>query len=147
MADIKQELAGALAGLGATITEAMDQIEGFVPCGHPAAVITDALTSLKESDVAEELGEKVETVKGFIQHVSANRGVTAHESADVSALSEAKAKLLDELQDVAARVKAAGTQLPEVNEALYRGLAAIKAEGDEAAQAALAKLAELKARL
>lgn len=34
--DTKQQLINALAGLGSTITEAMDVIEGFVPCGHPA---------------------------------------------------------------------------------------------------------------
>ena len=32
--DTKQQLVNALAGLGSTITEAMDVIEGFVPCGH-----------------------------------------------------------------------------------------------------------------
>lgn len=30
--DTKQQLVNALAGLGSTITEAMDVIEGFVPC-------------------------------------------------------------------------------------------------------------------
>lgn len=147
MADIKAELSGALAGLGATITEAMDEIEGFVPCGHPAAVITSALDALKNSDAAEELGEHVDTVKGFIQHVSENRGVTAHESADTSALSETKAALLEELQELGAKIKEASEQLPEVNEQLYRGLAALKTEGDEAAKLALEKVAEAKAKL
>lgn len=38
--DTKQQLVNALAGLGSTITEAMDVIEGFVPCGHPALTVS-----------------------------------------------------------------------------------------------------------
>ena len=41
--DTKQQLVNALAGLGSTITEAMDVIEGFVPCGHPALTVSNAL--------------------------------------------------------------------------------------------------------
>lgn len=33
--DTKQQLVNALAGLGSTITEAMDVIEGFVPADIP----------------------------------------------------------------------------------------------------------------
>ena len=43
--DTKQQLINALAGLGSTITEAMDVIEGFVPCGHPALTVSNALGS------------------------------------------------------------------------------------------------------
>ena len=39
-------LAGALVGLGGTISQAMDEIEDFIPCGHPAAVVIDGLASL-----------------------------------------------------------------------------------------------------
>ena len=39
--DTKQQLVNALAGLGSTITEAMDVIEGFVPCGHPALTVSN----------------------------------------------------------------------------------------------------------
>lgn len=41
--DTKQQLVNALAGLGSTITEAMDVIEGFVPCGHPALTVSTPL--------------------------------------------------------------------------------------------------------
>lgn len=44
--DTKQQLVNALAGLGSTITEAMDVIEGFVPCGHPALTVSNALVAL-----------------------------------------------------------------------------------------------------
>ena len=41
------QLAGALVGLGGTIYQAMDEIDGFVPCGHPATVVIDGLASLQ----------------------------------------------------------------------------------------------------
>ena len=44
--DTKQQLVNTLAGLGSTITEAMDVIEGFVPCGHPALTVSNALVAL-----------------------------------------------------------------------------------------------------
>lgn len=48
--DTKQQLVNALAGLGSTITEAMDVIEGFVPCGHPALTVSNALVALDADD-------------------------------------------------------------------------------------------------
>ncbi len=50
--DTKQQLVNALAGLGSTITEAMDVIEGFVPCGHPALTVSNALVALDVDDDA-----------------------------------------------------------------------------------------------
>ena len=50
--DTKQQLVNALAGLGSTITEAMDVIEGFVPCGHPALTVSNALVVLDADDDA-----------------------------------------------------------------------------------------------
>ena len=52
--DTKQQLVNALAGLGSTITEAMDVIEGFVPCGHPALTVSNALVALDADD--DEIG-------------------------------------------------------------------------------------------
>lgn len=74
--DTKQKLVNALAGLGSTITEAMDVIEGFVPCGHPALTVSNALVALDADDDAA-LAQQLETVEGFIDHVSENRGVAA----------------------------------------------------------------------
>ena len=70
--DTKQQLVNALVGLGSTITEAMDVIEGFVPCGHPALVVTGALNALTDGADEATLAEHVETVRGFIDHVSEN---------------------------------------------------------------------------
>lgn len=72
--DTKQQLVNALAGLGSTITEAMDVIEGFVPCGHPALTVSNALVALDADDNAA-LAQQLETVESFIDHVSENRGV------------------------------------------------------------------------
>ena len=74
--DTKQQLVNALAGLGSTITEAMDVIEGFVPCGHPALTVSNALVALDANDDVA-LAQQLETVEGFIDHVSENRGVVA----------------------------------------------------------------------
>ena len=80
--DTKQKLVNALAGLGSTITEAMDVIEGFVPCGHPALTVSNALVALDADDDAA-LAQQLETVKGFIDHVSENRGVAAYHGIEV----------------------------------------------------------------
>ena len=45
MNEIQNELAGATVALGATITAAMDDAPGFVPCGTPAQVVLDALNA------------------------------------------------------------------------------------------------------
>lgn len=80
--DTKQQLVNALAGLGSTITEAMDVIEGFVPCGHPALTVSNALVALDADDDAA-LAQQLETVEGFIDHVSENRGVAAYHGIEV----------------------------------------------------------------
>ena len=80
--DTKQQLVDALAGLGSTITEAMDVIEGFVPCGHPALTVSNALVALDADDNAA-LAQQLETVESFIDHVSENRGVAAHHGIEV----------------------------------------------------------------
>ena len=83
--DTKQQLVDALAGLGSTITEAMDVIEGFVPCGHPALTVSNALVALDVDDDAA-LAQQLETVEGFIDHVSENRGVAAYHGIEVDML-------------------------------------------------------------
>ena len=62
--DTNQQLVNALAGLGSTITEAMDVIEGFVPCGHPALTVSNALVALDADDDAA-LAQQLETVEAL----------------------------------------------------------------------------------
>ncbi|MFR7670235.1 MAG: hypothetical protein ACLU0O_05525 [Collinsella sp.] len=101
--DTKQQLVNALAGLGSTITEAMDVIEGFVPCGHPALTVSNALVALDADDDAA-LAQQLETVEGFIDHVSENRGVTAYHGVEVE-LAGPKADLLAAIREVGALMR------------------------------------------
>lgn len=112
--DTKQQLVNALAGLGSTITEAMDVIEGFVPCGHPALTVSNALVALDADDDAA-LAQQLETVEGFIDHVSENRGVAAYHGIEVE-LAGPKADLLAAIREVGALMQTAGVKNTQVNE-------------------------------
>ena len=142
--DTKQQLVNALAGLGATIAEAMDVIEGFVPCGHPALTVSNALVAPNADDDAA-LAQQLETVKGFIDHVSENRGVTAHHDIFVE-LAGPKADLLAAIREVGALMQTAGVKNTQVNEWVYRSLAALN-DSDEAAAKKLAEAPAIKAAL
>lgn len=142
--DTKQQLVNALVGLGATITEAMDVIEGFVPCGHPALTVSNALVSLGTDDDAA-LAQQLETVKGFIDHVSENRGVTAHHDASVE-LTGSKANLFAAIREVGTLMQTAGVKNTQVNEWVYRSLAALN-DSDEKAAEKLAEAPVIKAEL
>ena len=123
--DTKQQLVNALAGLGSTITEAMDVIEGFVPCGHPALTVSNALVALDADDDAA-LAQQLETVEGFIDHVSENRGVAVE-------LAGPKADLLAAIREVGALMQTAGVKNTQVNEWVYRSLAALDSSDEKAA--------------
>ena len=118
--DTKQQLVNALAGLGSTITEAMDVIEGFVPCGHPALTVSNALVAL-DADDDTALAQQLETVEGFIDHVSENR-------------------------EVGALMQTAGVKNTQVNEWVYRSLAALDSSDEKAAKQ-LAESPAIKAEL
>lgn len=134
-------LAGALVGLGGTITQAMNELEGFVPCGHPASVVIDGLVALNKDLTEAELNEKTETVRGFIDHVSEHRGVPAHPVASMEDVSSSRHELLDCLEDVARKLQPKGGLHQNINEWMYRSLAAI--EGT--AEAVSLQLAEANA--
>ena len=135
------QLAGALVGLGGTIYQAMDEIDGFVPCGHPATVVIDGLASLQARLSDEELSKKTESVCGFINHVSEKRGVPVHSVANVKEFSSSKKELLARLADIACQLQAKEATHQTINAWLYRGLAAL--EGDS--NAAMSMLAEANA--
>lgn len=142
--DTKQQLINALAGLGSTITEAMDVIEGFVPCGHPALTVSNALVALDADDDAA-LAQQLETVKGFIDHVSENRGVTAHHDVFVE-FTGPKANLFAAIREVGTLMQTAGVKNTQVNEWVYRSLAALN-DSDEAATEKLAEAPAIKTAL
>ena len=95
--DTKQQLVNALAGLGSTITEAMDVIEGF------------------------------------IDHVSENRGVAAYHGIEVE-LAGPKADLFAAIREVGALMQTAGVKNTQVNEWVYRSLAALNDSDDKAVE-------------
>lgn len=130
--DTKQQLVNALAGLGSTITEAMDIIEGFVPCGHPALTVSNALVALDADDDAT-LAEQIETVEGFIDHVSENRGVTAYHGLAIE-LAGPKADLFAAIREVGALMQTAGVKNTQVNEWVYRSLAALNGTNEKATE-------------
>ena len=130
--DTKQQLVNALAGLGSTITEAMDVIEGFVPCGHPALTVSNALVVLDADDDAA-LAQQLETVEGFIDHVSENRGVAAYHGIEVE-LAGPKADLLAAIREVGTLMQTAGVKNTQVNEWVYRSLAALDSSDEKAAE-------------
>ena len=140
--DTKQQLVNALVGLGSTITEAMDVIEGFVPCGHPALTVSNALVALDADDDAA-LAQQFETVAGFIDHVSENRGVAAYHGVE---LAGPKADLLAAIREVGALMQTAGVKNTQVNEWVYRSLAALN-DSDEKAAEKLVEAPVIKAAL
>ena len=142
--DTKQQLINALVGLGSTITEAMDVIEGFVPCGHPALTVSNALVALDADDDAA-LAQQLETVEGFIDHVSENRGVTAHHDVFVEFVGP-KADLLAAIREVGALMQTAGVKNTQVNEWVYRSLATLN-DSDEKIAERLAEVPTIKAAI
>ena len=130
--------------LGSTITEAMDVIEGFVPCGHPALTVSNALVALDADDDAA-LAQQLETVEGFIDHVSENRGVAAYHGIEVE-LAGPKADLLAAIREVGTLMQTAGVKNTQVNEWVYRSLAALDSSDEKAAEQ-LAESPTIKAEL
>lgn len=143
--DTKQQLINALVGLGSTITETMDEIEGFVPCGHPALVVTAAINAISDNVDDAALTEQLETVSGFIDHVAEHRGVTAYHGLDIE-LAESATELFNEIRTVAALMKTAGVKNVQANEWLYRSLAAIR-QGKQTIKTQLDQTEAIKATL
>lgn len=140
----RNQLLGALIGLGGTISQAMDEIEGFVPCGRPAGVVLGGLAACgDESATGEELARDTQTVIGFIEHVSSHRGVPAHDPR-TEELSGEECQLAEGLVEFAGRVQ--GKELPaDLNAFVYRALAALDACDARAVAAARARLTSVSA--
>lgn len=132
MSEQKNLLAGSVIALGATITEAMDDAPGFVPCGTPAQVILNAINTYAGSDDAAA-AQTAQQVSGFVGHVSEHRGVTAHETADVEQLSDQQKELAQKVLDLA-KAATADTMDPQQTEWLYRALGALEPGATTAAE-------------
>lgn len=136
MNEMQNELAGATVALGATITAAMDDVPGFVPCGTPAQVVLDALAAAGAAEPEADLAQRVAQVRGFVEHVSGHRGVPAHAGTDITALSPVGKQLLDALFSFAASANAESLS-PDATSWLYRSLAALEGNDDEKVTAQL----------
>ncbi len=136
MNDLQNELAGATVALGATITAAMDDVPGFVPCGTPSQVVTGALAAAGTEEAPADLAARVQQVHGFVEHVADHRGVASHADTDVKSISSAARQLLEALLGFAAAADAEGVT-PDEAEWLYRSLAAVESGDDERATAQL----------
>ena len=91
------------------------------------------------------LAQQFETVEGFIDHVSENRGVTAYHGIEVE-LAGPKADLFAAIREVGALMQTAGVKNTQVNEWVYRSLAALN-DSDEKAAEQLAESPTIKAEL
>ena len=141
-------LAGALVGLGGTITNAMNADPEFVPCGRPAGIVMTNVAALDATMPASELNERVMQVLALMEHVGEHHGATVAGAYDASALSPVKESLLGaliELTGAALPALERGVNDREVSAYFYRSLAAVAAD-DAAAEGQLSKLSSIMER-
>lgn len=137
VAAAQDELVAELVGLGTTMCNAMDAIEGFVPCGHAFGVVIEGLNASAGHFEPAYIREVTEAVRARSEHVSDHRGVAQGEAVAVrSALKGAadekaaamRAQLLVALQGMAPyamRAMELGVMDDSVDVALARGLSAL----------------------
>lgn len=119
-----QNLINAVIGLGATISEAMDNDSSFVPCGKPAAVVNKALELATTNTPDEALIQHTQAVNAFTQHVSEHRGVSAH-NVQLTTFSEEQQKLFETTAKRALEVQKSEEHQPEIMAQIYRNLASL----------------------
>lgn len=135
--DARWRLVAELAGLGATMSAAMEAIPGFVPCGHAFGVVIDGLAAAAASDDAAELDELACAVRARSEHVAEHRGVAQGAVVDMRralAAPSMRVQLLCALEGVALAAQRAmvlGAMSDDVDVALADGLAALLHEDDE----------------
>lgn len=141
-------LAGALVGLGGTITNAMNDNPEFVPCGRPAGIVMTNVAVLGDELPAGELAQRTQMVLALMNHVGEHHGAEVAGAYDASSLSPVKVALLDaltELTGLALPALQRGVNDRETSAYFYRSLAAVAAD-DAAAEAQLGKLADVMDR-
>lgn len=133
--DARRVLVSELAGLGATMTSAMNADPGFMPCGHAFGVVADGLAAAASSTDVAELEALTQAVRERSAHVAAHRGVSQGDAADVrramgqsAGVPTMRALLLVELMGIglaAQRGLAMGAFSDEVNILMVNGLDAL----------------------
>lgn len=130
-AGLRDALLDELVGLGATMSAAMDAIEGFVPCGHAFGVVIEGLAACAMSVDATQISQIAEAVRARSEHVADHRGVPQGQASGVrQGLGEGKegqmrAQVLASLlgiAPIALRAMELGEMSDTVNVALARGL-------------------------
>ena len=140
------ELAGALIGLGGTITNAMDADPDFTPCRRPAGIVMGNVAALGENLPDEEYAARTEQVLALMEHVGEHHGATVAGAHDASALTAEQEELLSALIELTATTLPkleADVFSPEVNAFFYRSLATLAGDGS-AVEGQLAKLASVQ---
>ncbi len=126
----RDELLAELCGLGATMSNAMAAVPGFVPCGHAFGVVIEGLYASVACGSVEELEQVIAAVHDRSEHVSAHRGVELGAvAAPASATAEA-ALLLVAIRGMAADAYCAmqlGRMDDDVDVLLANALAALGA--------------------
>ena len=128
--DKRDELLAELCGLGATMSNAMEAMPGFVPCGHAFGVVIEGLYASVACGSEEQLDQIIEAVHDRSEHVSEHRGVAAGAVAVPAATTPEAALLLAALRGMAADVYCAmelGRMDDDVDVLLANALAALGA--------------------
>ena len=142
-------LAGALIGLGGTLTNAMKDDPEFVPCGRPAGIVMTNVAMLGRDIDAADMAQRTRQVTMLADHVGDHHGAEVAPLGDARELSPAKADLLDSLIEMTTFTLPAvqnGIWDKDVNEFFYRSLACLADPTDNVAKAQLAKLPEIQAK-
>lgn len=120
----QNRVAGLIVALGATITAAMDDAPGFVPCGTPTQVILSAISTVERGNDAE-LAQEEQTLENFIQHVAGHRGVAPHAAANLEHLTPEQQQTVQRIREFAANADP-NSVTPETASSLYRDLASLE---------------------
>ena len=126
----RDQLLAELCGLGATMTNAMAAVPGFVPCGHAFGVVIEGLYASVACGSEPELDEIAAAVHDRSEHVSAHRGVEAGAVSAPDASAPEAALLLAALRGMAADAYCAmslGRMDDEADVLLANALAALGA--------------------
>ncbi len=126
----RDELLAELCGLGATMSNAMAAVPGFVPCGHAFGVVIEGLYASVACGSVDDLEQVIAAVHDRSEHVSAHRGVELGAVAAPAAATAEAALLLAAIRGMAADAYCAmqlGRMDDDVDVLLANALAALGA--------------------
>ncbi|MGI6754898.1 MAG: hypothetical protein ACOX4F_02635 [Atopobiaceae bacterium] len=130
---MSDQLVSALVSLGQTLSNAMDAVPGFVPCGHAFGELAAGICALDSADESQA----IEAVRARAAHISDHRGVElGAETLEVSPhLAQKQQQLLAAIKRLgkpAYEAISAGAERDEVDVFLARACAALGHKDSEA---------------